>query len=722
MRHSEGGSGIERTSSTERNPDRRQSEDDEYDLAANAVSDGFRPSASTGANGPSTSASIPLRSRPDPTHVSNPPQPTASATPAPQKDADDADRPLSTSKPPRLHDSLTLQNDGLTSSRNGQSSSTSSSALINAPYSGPVEPSHPYQLYPQRTYSNATSSTEPLSSGESCAGLRGPTHPYAMYTQNPATPGDVTQQSIPVGFSGMGSGYSRQLGPDGEEAGDLIGPLGHTEELPPYTRYPDQAYAPKPGTEIEAATSVSPDVNETRNADLTVPSPARPISGAGGIGLATRNPEFSSTEDDLLNAPHRLGSIRSVPSVESYHQVNGAARDYAEKPAQGKWHRRAKKKLWGVVPYWMIFLLLSGIIILGIIMGTVIGTMVTGHRGPPRDKPIGQRPLSNDVQYLQQRPRDLPPLDTGCYALPPMEKYQVPKTCIKDPSQGPAWSCDMPFRWYSMNVTSVPEAPDTSNYALRLAPFDRKASKFIWGSQPPDIPESQRLYLVKDLGEVGRGPAWYLEVEYNKTVIVREDQLPAPPPTGTSKSTSSPPTSSTGAEKRHWGPVSSPVPGFDRARFMRKGFAAGEGDKPWICTWPNIKLQVFIFPNQSLASTKTTWSAGPMSMSTSSSASPSPTNYKEPYSKLVKFVERRPDNAPEATCTQYMILAGGRDKVLNYDENNKPIIIKINEISRAASGTTTDGFASSSSWDSLSLQQRGVDLTPCGCVSFSWSV
>jgi len=279
----------------------------------------------------------------------------------------------------------------------------------------------------------------------------------------------------------------------------------------------------------------------------------------------------------------------------------------------------------------------------------------------------------------------------------------------------------MPFRWYSMNVTNVHDANDTSSYALRLAPFDPKASKFIFGSQPPTIPESQRLYLVKDLAEKNRGPAWYLEVEYNKTVILREDQLQAPS-TSIPRSTSNESPPGAGADKRHWGPLNSPIPGFDKSRFTRKGFAATEGDKPWICTWPSIKLQVFIYPNQTLSATKTT-STAESSMSTSSSDPPSPTNYKEPYPKLVKFVERRPDDTSPATCTQYVILEGGRDKVPHYGEDHQPITIKINEISKSSKGPPKDRLTRSDSWDVLSsLQQRDVDLTPCGCVSFSWSV
>lgn len=248
-------------------------------------------------------------------------------------------------------------------------------------YQGATQPSHPYQMYPQRTYSNATSSTGP--SAETVETAQGPTHAYGLYTQSTATPDDPTQRHIPVGFNGMGNGYRRQLGPDGEEAGDLIGPLGHMEELPPYTRYPEDPFQDKPVTEDEStpAPIAVVDVAATTPVGLTISSPVQSIPGAGGIGLATRNPEFSSTED-LSALPRRSApSVRSRTSLESYHEINGAARDFAEKPSPSKWQRRARKKLWGVVPYWAICLLVSGIVIMGVVMGTVIGTIVTRHGG-----------------------------------------------------------------------------------------------------------------------------------------------------------------------------------------------------------------------------------------------------------------------------------------------------------------------------------------------------
>ena len=228
-------------------------------------------------------------------------------------------------------------------------------------------------MYQQRTMSVATASTGPMPE-QSYAGPRGPAHPYGLYDQG-TEPADVVQSDhIRVGFTGGRDGYQRQIGPEGEEVGALIGPLGHTEELPPYTRYPDEAYARKTPDDIRQAPVV---VGAT-----VVPesSSTQPIPGAGGIGLATRNPEYASSED-LDSSASRL-STRSFTS-ESNHEINTAARTVTEKPVTRKWHARAKKKAWGIVPYWAICLLVLAIAVMGIVVGSVIGTFLAKHKRPP---------------------------------------------------------------------------------------------------------------------------------------------------------------------------------------------------------------------------------------------------------------------------------------------------------------------------------------------------
>jgi hypothetical protein len=208
-----------------------------------------------------------------------------------------------------------------------------------------------------RTASIATTSTVPAPSERSYNGPSGPIHPYGMYPQNIAPEAEslhdgVPVSSIPVGFPGRGGVYQRRLGPDGEEAADIIGPLGHTEQLPPYTRYPENAVARK-------ATPVLPQ-----------------LPGAGGIGLATRDPEFASRED--LSSPLSTQSYRRSMTSDSGHQINTAAVVAAEKPPEKKWKTVAKRKVCGIVPIWVFVLVGIVFLVFIIILAAVLA--VISHR------------------------------------------------------------------------------------------------------------------------------------------------------------------------------------------------------------------------------------------------------------------------------------------------------------------------------------------------------
>lgn len=344
------------------------SDNENFDLAAATVSDGFRPahpsptdssSVFSTTNNPTSASAASSQAR----LLSQSPTREQAPTSSPSKPSASASaRPSSAIKPPRPHDSLTLRGDGSNPLQTGPSLSSALASHTDAPqirpqspYRGPTGPSHPYQMYPQRTLSNGTASTDQ-------ATRRGPAHPYALYPQNTVTSGDETPSQIPIGFSTSGDGYQRQIGPDGEDVGGLVGPLGHTEELPPYTRYPDQAV-------VRKATPTAAVLPE----DGPSSTPDQADTGAGGIGVATRNPEFSSTEEDLQPSQSR-------PSTRSHHDINTAAQNQAEKPQMSKWQRRAKKKLWGIVPYWAICLLIIGVVLVGIILGAVIGTVFSHHR------------------------------------------------------------------------------------------------------------------------------------------------------------------------------------------------------------------------------------------------------------------------------------------------------------------------------------------------------
>jgi hypothetical protein len=322
-------------------------EDDEYDLGTMGIPDGFQPTMTEAPTSHNRTSSQTLRHE-------------RRSTPPP--------RPSSNIKLKGLN-SFALRHDGAmgSSSRHAEADSASnrrstirmSSASTDilavraeSPYNGPAGPSHPYQMYPQniqlaRTASVATSTFQP--SERQYTVPLGPTHPYDMYPQNTVSESETVHDqlpvaSIPVGFPGRSDLYQRRLGPDGEEAGDIIGPLGHTEQLPPYTRFPDEVFSRK------IAPMIPP--------------------GAGGIGLATRNPEFASRED--LNSAESRHFTRSFISDSDDHQINVAALRSLEKLQEKKWKVIARRRVWGIVPIWVFVLV--GIIFL--VFTTVIGGVV----------------------------------------------------------------------------------------------------------------------------------------------------------------------------------------------------------------------------------------------------------------------------------------------------------------------------------------------------------
>lgn len=384
--------------------------DDDYSLLAlgGMISDGFRPqpAAATPNNDYMQSEPAVRPASPEVTRQSI----EASSSPSVTR----LNR-SSISKPPRGRDSFTLRHDGAMGHVAGSALSRVSSASSEAPYipndtpyQGPTGPSHPYQMYSQdtrlaRTASVATTSTTPTTRPESeYNGPRGPSHPYSMYPQNPVeVPApQPAVPAIPLGFTNTSDPYQRRLGPEGEDLADIIGPDGHTEELPPYTRYPDEFYARKiRATEDPQQAAEGVDAGVGTAAAAAAAAAAVPITtmanlppvaipGAGGIGLAARNPEFDARSVDDVSSPQSRHSARSSTN-ESHHDINTAAASMSEKPQLNKYQRFARKKACGVIPYWAIGLTVTAILIVLIIVAAVIGTLISHHK-PPSHQPGGK--------------------------------------------------------------------------------------------------------------------------------------------------------------------------------------------------------------------------------------------------------------------------------------------------------------------------------------------
>ncbi|KAI0152607.1 hypothetical protein GGR57DRAFT_164002 [Xylariaceae sp. FL1272] len=568
-------------------------ENDDYDLQAMGISDGFRP-AHVAQNHSSHVAHNSISSWEPPA-----PRPVSP-------------RPSSIAKPHPPRESFSLRNDGVARGLARSSSTSTQSPFVDSetPYNGPSGPSHPYQMYPQnvrlaRTASMATTSTAPISE-RSYNGPRGPTHPYNIYPQN-VTSGDAVDAGETglsgsavrdniVGFPGTADQYRRRLGPDGEEAADLIGPDGHTEQLPPYTRYPDEVSAQKAIDMAAIPAGASLDVVQPASTATSTPTqPNLEIPGAGGIGLATRNPEFASTEDlGRLGSPASRRSIRSFTSDASHHAINtGALAVVEEKRPQKNWKTAAKRKVWGIVPCWCVVLGMVVLVFLGILVGVLIGTVFS--HGPPKkhssDPAYSQESSSTttDAVPYPTLPPGLPSLPEKTFSVGLGQASRSSSACFADENLEASWNCNPTMSELTMQTRRLANAPETAAYVIDFnhnMSLTLEANFYAYGVQPPDSSVSNiTLNLVNDTFQLTQGPAWAFSVPYTKTILVPESYLQAPG-------------STSAKEDKHYSHQARDRrvrPRMQYSQDYKRRGVAQRGEKPWICTWPDTILEMFIY-------------------------------------------------------------------------------------------------------------------------------
>lgn len=243
---------------------------------------------------------------------------------------------------------------------------SSSRASSYAPYDrsgtpGLSGPSHPYGMYPQtgvpRSASITTTSTarHPPSTTQS---ITSPSHPYGLYSQNGLPVGDDddgTVDAVPaiqLGFPGRNADFHRQLGPDGEEQ-DIIGPDGHTEQLPPYSKYPDaneKVYAAR------AATPLSPTPSHESQNTL--------------VQLQSQNsqPNEEGAPSEAANSGTTIAA-----SEKSWQEKN--------------WKERRKTRILGI-PFWLILVALGCLVFVSVVIGGAIGGFLAKEREEKYYPPI----------------------------------------------------------------------------------------------------------------------------------------------------------------------------------------------------------------------------------------------------------------------------------------------------------------------------------------------
>jgi hypothetical protein len=276
--------------------------------------------------------------------------------------------------PTQSRNSFTLRHDGpprgplrMPSSASGsiasemiqRPSSVVSSVIIpqpQSPYVGASGPSHPYAMYPQgisNRQSMVSTIREPMT--RDYLGPSGPSHPYGMYNQDTALEAEMSPlmhstDIASVGFPGLGRSYARRLGPDGEDADDLIGPDGHIEQLPAYTRYQD----------------------------------AGPIPTKGRLGTTSSSSETLTPEQEpmiVVEGPDGERLVRTQSGPDSSASTARGDDNESGRTKDGLIKRTRKKRMCcGVVPCWVVLIFVV-VVILSAIMGGVVGR-VLAHHGP----------------------------------------------------------------------------------------------------------------------------------------------------------------------------------------------------------------------------------------------------------------------------------------------------------------------------------------------------
>lgn len=275
------------------------------------------------------------------------------------------------------------------------------------PYHGSQGPS-PYHIYPQDVHNGPQYGRVVTQQGEvpvvdyyTPYGHHEPLPPYterdntglggsssSSVGTNPAPAANVTPSiSQPTASSAVVSAPALALAPESTPA---LGPNPVSEELGDRTiptAQPIQESLPSPQTPSTTQASTAPQALaavQTEQTGQTGPAvqaaQGETLTGAGGLGLATRNPEFDSLDD--LRAPRPRASTRSFNTTHSNDQINDEKAAISEKETPFKrWMR--KQWCFGVVPNWALVLSLCLLVIVGIVAGTVAGVLLSRHGKPP---------------------------------------------------------------------------------------------------------------------------------------------------------------------------------------------------------------------------------------------------------------------------------------------------------------------------------------------------
>lgn len=434
-------------------------------------------------------------------------------------------------------------------------------------------PSHPYGMYPQgtipRSPSVTTSSTiRPLQRQSSIR--NGPQHPYTMYPQGVDEDIDdeddaLVQSSVPVGFPGLGHSYQRRLGPDGEEQ-DIIGEDGHTEQLPPYTRYPEDAPEKMPLLEVPAAPA-APTALHSR-APVAGTDPTMDLMHNTIIPQSTPTPQ-SMTDGSALT---RQSTARSARSLESHQNSTASNKSWSEK----SWKEKRKTRFCGI-PFGWLLLSVSVLAIIAIISGGVIGWFVE-HQG---NRAHGLQATSLYDASAIATPVSLAP-PTGTYALSMSTPQETQASCLTQADQQAAWTCNLAG---DMSAASIyVGVPPGGNESGAYIFYDSDDQHIYYGAQLSWMQSPfSKFITVSDNDNPNNGPAYYFSQFYDKLVVIPEDAIDL----SASSNNKNEKVKRQGIQ-------------LDQGWFQKKR-TAQPGEKPWFCVWNNTFVEGFVYVQQPVA-------------------------------------------------------------------------------------------------------------------------
>lgn len=223
---------------------------------------------------------------------------------------------------------------------------------------------------------------------------------------------------------------------------------------------------------------------------------------------------------------------------------------------------------------------------------------------------------------------------------------------------------------------------------------------FRYGAQPPTLSGPANLVLMKDKAAMDKGPAYYFTQPFNKTVIVRSQDLSGLTSNHKRGSTWLPDSWVHKRQQSDWA----------------QGDMASPSDQPWICYWNNTYLEGFIYLTQNENNSTST---APQMTSTGTSSSP------PAYPKIVKIGEHRPPDGisnPSAYCQQMQILenwqfnpiSGPSGQPINLVETEIPFMAQRQYDRNTGSSGGGGGSANQPSGANKERRQTGSD-TRCTC-------